>query len=138
MRNGSAVIATADGRTVYAVGRVGADLRIHRSTDGGVTWAPTGARTRIGASAAIEAAAGPDGTLEMAVFADQDGRQRYRSTDGGETVERSGPNRAPWRERCRAGYASRTDRPGCDLGAAGRRRVDEGDRAGTEVITAQT
>jgi hypothetical protein len=89
--NGSVVVATADGRAVYAVGRVGADLRIHRSMDGGATWAPTGARTRIGTSALIEAAAGPDGTLEMAVWSPgQDGLQRYRSTDGGETVEKIG------------------------------------------------
>jgi hypothetical protein len=89
--NGSAVIATADGRTVYAVGRLGADLRIHRSTDGGVTWAPTGARTRIGASALIDAAAGPDGTLELAVWVPgQDALRRYRSTDGGATVEKIG------------------------------------------------
>ncbi len=92
MHNGSAVIATADGRTVYAVGRVGADLRIHRSTDGGVDL---GAHRRANPDrrlGAIEAAAGPDGTLEMAVCRRaQVGRQRYRSTDGGETVEKIGP-----------------------------------------------
>lgn len=89
---GAAAIATADGRTVYAVGRAGSVLRIHRSVDGGRTWKPTAARQDVGVqriAAAVVAGdrlviqAGPDGGKPPLLFESTDGGASLRQIAAG-------------------------------------------------------
>ncbi|MFG1780448.1 hypothetical protein ACGFIR_27540 [Micromonospora sp. NPDC049051] len=55
-------VATRDGHTVYAVGRTGAALVVHRSDDGGRTWRRTTGGATVG-ERSVRASVGPDGTL---------------------------------------------------------------------------
>ncbi|MGN9910335.1 WD40/YVTN/BNR-like repeat-containing protein [Phytohabitans sp. LJ34] len=83
---GSVAVATEDGRTVYAVGRVGGTLRIHRTVDGGRTWTAMPARYDVGGRS-ITAAMGAGGRL--LIQAGPEGGQPallLESVDGGTTV----------------------------------------------------
>jgi photosystem II stability/assembly factor-like uncharacterized protein len=94
---GSVAIATDDGRTVYAVGRVGTALRIYRTGDGGRTWAATPARYEVG-TRRIAAAMGPGGRLMIQAGPehDQPAPLVLESLDGGATVRElpAGPGAA--------------------------------------------
>jgi hypothetical protein len=93
---GSAAIATADGRTVYAVGRVGAALRIYRSDDGGASWRRTTAARTV-EPVPMSAAVGPGGNLFVQSFTAQDGAVLLlRSSDRGVSVHQAsiGPGAA--------------------------------------------
>ena len=81
---GSLAIATADGQTVYAVGKLSGQLHVYRSTDGGGSWQRTAARAETGVGF-LEAAALADGTLVIRLTED-DGVRLLRSTDQGESV----------------------------------------------------
>ncbi|MCW3819243.1 glycoside hydrolase [Micromonospora sp. DR5-3] len=59
---GGPAVATQDGRTVYAVGRVRGALVVWRSADGGATWARTAGTAKVG-ERTIRAALRPDGVL---------------------------------------------------------------------------
>jgi photosystem II stability/assembly factor-like uncharacterized protein len=84
--SGGAAIATADGRTVYAVGRVGGMLQIHRSLDGGKTWQRMAAQREVG-DCPIRAAIGGRGSLliQAGPAADRPVLM-LESVDGGATV----------------------------------------------------
>ena len=84
---GSLAIATADGQTVYAVGKLSGQLHVYRSTDGGGSWQRTAARADAG-DGFLEAAALADGTL-MIRLTGEDGVRLLRSTDQGESVSPS-------------------------------------------------
>ncbi|MEV4626738.1 sialidase family protein [Micromonospora sp. NPDC049523] len=82
----AAAIATEDGRTVYAVGRVAGVLRIYRSVDGGQHWQGTPVRREVG-NLTIRAALGPGGRL--VIQAGPEGDQApllFESVDGGLTI----------------------------------------------------
>jgi hypothetical protein len=85
-------VATADGRTVYAVGQVGGRLVVHRSADGGKTWQRTGAESLLVGERTIRAAVRPDGALlvQAGISADESPVMLI-SEDGGETVRRIDP-----------------------------------------------
>jgi hypothetical protein len=82
---GSLAVATADGQTVYAVGKVGRQLHIYRSTDGGGSWQRTAARADAG-DGLLEAAVLADGALVIRFNGREGGHRLLRSTDGGESV----------------------------------------------------
>ncbi|WP_326557766.1 sialidase family protein [Micromonospora sp. NBC_01796] len=82
----AAAIATEDGQTVYAVGRVAGMLGVYRSVDGGRHWQRTAARQEVG-DLTIRAALGPGGRL--VIQAGPEGDQPpllFESVDGGATV----------------------------------------------------
>jgi hypothetical protein len=93
---GSAGIATADGRTVYAVGRVGGALRIYRSDNGGETWHRTTAAWTVG-QRAVFAAIDPGGDLFIESGVSLTGEVLLlRSSDHGQSVHQApfGPGAA--------------------------------------------
>ncbi|PTA44920.1 sialidase family protein [Micromonospora sp. RP3T] len=83
---GGPAVATWDGRTVYAVGRVRGDLVVWRSTDGGAHWARTPGTVRVG-QRTIRAAVRPDGvlTVQAGISADEDPLM-VASSDRGATL----------------------------------------------------
>ncbi|MFG3691296.1 WD40/YVTN/BNR-like repeat-containing protein [Micromonospora sp. NPDC047740] len=83
---GGPAVATQDGRTVYAVGRVRGGLVIWRSADGGRTWARTTGTAKVG-ERTIRAAVRPDGVLmvQAGVTAREDPLM-FNSSDGGATL----------------------------------------------------
>ncbi|MBM0226986.1 sialidase family protein [Micromonospora sp. ATA51] len=83
---GGAAVATFDGRTVYAVGRVTGKLVIWRSADGGDTW-QRAAGTADVANRTIRAAVRRDGVLLIqAGISAAEKPVMLASTDGGRTV----------------------------------------------------
>ncbi|GAA4574507.1 hypothetical protein GCM10023176_41650 [Micromonospora coerulea] len=83
---GGAAVATYDGRTVYAVGRVTGKLVIWRSADGGTTWQRAAGTTDV-ADRTIRAAVRPDGVLLIqAGISAAEKPVMLASTDGGRTV----------------------------------------------------
>ncbi|MEU6076720.1 hypothetical protein [Micromonospora sp. NPDC047074] len=79
-------VATRDGRTVYAVGRVGAALVVHRSADGGRTWRRTTGTAAVG-ERSVRASVRPDGTLVVqAGIVSGDRPLMFTSGDEGESL----------------------------------------------------
>ncbi|NES31941.1 hypothetical protein GCE86_11685 [Micromonospora terminaliae] len=82
---GGPAVATHDGRTVFAVGRVRGALVVWRSADGGGTWARAAGTAQVG-ERTVRAAVRPDGVLvvQAGVSAREDPRM-FASSDGGAT-----------------------------------------------------
>ncbi|MEU9508642.1 sialidase family protein [Micromonospora sp. NPDC048170] len=79
-------VATSDGRTVYAVGRVGAALVVHRSADGGRTWRRAAGTVAVG-ERSVRASVRPDGTLVVqAGVVAGDRPLMFTSRDEGESL----------------------------------------------------
>jgi hypothetical protein len=86
-------VATADGRTVYAVGQIGGRLAVFVSRDGGKTWRRTGATAAPVGARTVTAAVRPDGALLIQIgtvaqerpimFVSPDRGQTLRSTEPG-------------------------------------------------------
>lgn len=83
---GAASVASHDGRTVYAVGRIGGKLSIWRSGDSGRSWQRAAGTAEVGIRT-VKAAVRPDGTLviQAGLSAGEDPLM-FASTDGGRTV----------------------------------------------------
>ncbi|RZU75709.1 hypothetical protein EV384_4269 [Micromonospora kangleipakensis] len=83
---GAAAIATYDGRTVYAVGRVTGRLVIWRSADGGGTWQRAAGTADVG-DRTLRAAVRPDGVLLIqAGISAAEKPVMLASADGGRSV----------------------------------------------------
>ncbi|WP_406044816.1 glycoside hydrolase [Micromonospora sp. NBC_00898] len=83
---GAAALASSDGRTLYAVGRVAGRLVIYRSADGGVSWQRTPGTATVGGRT-IRAAVRPDGVLVVqAGLTAAERPLMFASTDGGRTL----------------------------------------------------
>ncbi|WP_327027982.1 glycoside hydrolase [Micromonospora sp. NBC_01740] len=84
-------IATRDGRTVYAVGRVGAALVVHRSDDGGLTWQRTTGSATVG-ERSVQASVRPDGALVVQAGVHAGDRPlMFISRDGGLSLSPTDP-----------------------------------------------
>ncbi|MFC0032185.1 hypothetical protein ACFFMM_21955 [Micromonospora chaiyaphumensis] len=83
---GGPAVATHDGRTVYAVGRVRGALVVWRSADGGATWARAAGTARVG-ERTIRAAVRPDGVLMVqAGISAREEPLMFGSSDEGATL----------------------------------------------------
>jgi hypothetical protein len=83
---GGPAVATRDGRTVYALGRVRGALVVWRSTDGGGTWTRTAATARVG-DRTVRAAVRPDGVLVVqAGISAREDPLMFASSDSGATL----------------------------------------------------
>jgi photosystem II stability/assembly factor-like uncharacterized protein len=84
---GGPAIATADGKTAYAVGEAAGNLIIYRTSDGGLTWQRAAAQAQVG-DRRLHAAVRADGTLIIQA-GDQAGDRpvMYQSTDNAQTVQ---------------------------------------------------
>ncbi|MEU4482946.1 sialidase family protein [Micromonospora sp. NPDC023966] len=83
---GGPAVATHDGHTVYAVGRVRGALVVWRSTDGGDSWARAAGTAQVG-DRTIRAALRPDGVLvvQAGISAGEDPLM-FASSDDGATL----------------------------------------------------
>lgn len=85
------VVATGDGTTVYAVGRVSGQLAIFISTDGGTSWRRTTATATVG-ERSVSAAVRPDGAVVIQIgTVAEEGVSSFVSTDRGETLRPTTP-----------------------------------------------
>ncbi|MEW2328273.1 sialidase family protein [Micromonospora chersina] len=94
---GGPAVATRDGRTVYAIGRVRGSLVVWRSADGGATWTRAAGTADVG-DRTIRAALRPDGVLVVqAGISAQEDPVMLASSDGGATWRRTtlGPGADP-------------------------------------------
>ncbi|MEH1015850.1 hypothetical protein V6U90_22410 [Micromonospora sp. CPCC 206060] len=84
---GGPAIASHNGQTGYAVGRVGGTLRIYRSVDGGRSWQRTAATAQVG-ERRIAAAVRSDGTLVVQAGLDaNENPVMFTSTDRGNSLQ---------------------------------------------------
>ncbi|MEU9741961.1 sialidase family protein [Micromonospora chersina] len=94
---GGPAVATRDGRTVYAIGRVRGSLVVWRSADGGATWTRAAGTAAVG-DRTIRAALRPDGVLVVqAGISAREDPLMLASSDGGATWDRTalGPGADP-------------------------------------------
>ncbi|MFE9689414.1 exo-alpha-sialidase [Micromonospora sp. NPDC005806] len=83
---GGPAVATQDGRTVFAVGRVRGAVVVWRSTDGGEKWTRTAGTADVG-ERSIRAAVRPDGVLIIqAGFSAAEAPLMFASSDDGATL----------------------------------------------------
>ncbi|MBO4207288.1 WD40/YVTN/BNR-like repeat-containing protein [Micromonospora echinofusca] len=84
---GGVAVASHNGQTAYAVGRVGATLRIYRTVDGGRSWQRTAATAQVG-ERRITAAVRSDGTLVVQAGLDAgENPVMFTSTDRGNSLQ---------------------------------------------------
>ena len=98
---GSLAIATADGQTVYAVGKLSGQLHVYRSTDGGGSWQRTAARAETGVGFPRGCRAGRRHAR------DPPDRRRRRPAAAQHRPGRVGVAGGPRPGRARAGHARR-------------------------------
>ena len=120
---GAAALASSDGRTLYAVGRVAGRLVIYRSADGGLSWQRTPGTATVG-ERTIRAAVRPDGVLVVqAGLTAAERPLMFASTDGGRTLRPTTLGPGASAEPVPGGYVQTGGRTAGGLALHRRRRL---------------